>query len=337
MSFDWPLAFVAIAAFPLVVALYLRRQRRATRYSVKFSNFEVLEGVVGSVSLWRRRVPALLYGLAAASLLMGLARPETTVLVPREEATVILAIDTSGSMKAADVDPTRLAAAQRSAASFVDRLPAKFKVALVTFADNAQVLAQPSTDRPSVQSALDSLNADGATAMGDAIVDALELVRRSESDRTLVPGRPTPGPSPAPDPGPERPSAVLLLSDGFNTAGSIEPMEAADQAAELSIPVFTIALGTPDGVVELEDQFGNPRLVRVPPDYETLKSIADTTGAEYFEAPTESDLDRVYSELGSRIGFVEEDEEITYAFAAAAAALAIAAGALALIWNGRLP
>jgi Ca-activated chloride channel family protein len=96
-------------------------------------------------------------------------------------------------------------------------------------------------------------------------------------------------------------------------------------------------LGTPDGVVELEDQFGNPRLVRVPPDYETLQSIAETTGAEYFEAPTESDLDRVYSELGSRIGFVEEDEEITYAFAAAAALLAIAAGALGLVWNGRLP
>jgi Ca-activated chloride channel family protein len=240
-------------------------------------------------------------------------------------------------MRAADVDPTRLAAAQKSAGSFIDRLPVKFKVALVTFADDAQVLAQPSTDRPSVQSALDSLTADGATAMGDAIVDALELARPPDSDRLVVPGRPSPAPSPTPNPDSERPSAVLLLSDGFNTAGSIEPMEAAEQAAELSIPVFTIALGTPDGVVELEDQFGNPRLVRVPPDYETLESIAETTGAEYFEAPTESDLDRVYSELGSRIGFVEEDEEITYAFAAAAAALAIAAGGLALIWNGRLP
>jgi Ca-activated chloride channel homolog len=337
MSFGWPLAFVAIAAFPVVVALYLRAQRRTTRYSIKFSNFHVLEGVVGSVSPWRRRIPVALYGLAAATLLMGLARPETTVLVPREEATVILAIDTSGSMRAADVDPTRLAAAQRSAGSFIERLPAKFKVALVTFADDAQVLAQPSTDRPSVRSALDSLAADGATAMGDAIVDALALVRRVDSDRSIVPQTPSPDSSPTPDTESERPSAILLLSDGFNTAGSTEPMEAAEEAAEASIPVFTIALGTPDGVVELEDQFGNPRLVRVPPDYETLESIAETTGAEYFEAPTESDLDRVYSELGSRIGFVEEDEEITYAFAAAAAALAIAAGALGLIWNGHLP
>jgi Ca-activated chloride channel family protein len=337
MSFGWPLAFVAIAVGPLAFALYMRAQRRTTRYAIKFSNFQVLEGVVGSVSPWRRRIPVVLYGLAAATLLMGLARPETTVLVPREEATVILVIDTSGSMRAADVDPTRLAAAQRSAGSFVERLPVKFKVALVTFADNSQVLAQPSTDRSSITTALDSLGADGATAMGDAMVDALELVRPPDSDRTVIPGRPTPDPSPTPDPDSERPSAILLLSDGFNTAGSTEPMEAAEQAAELSIPVFTIALGTPDGVVELEDQFGNPRLVRVPPDYETLESVAETTGAEYFEAPTESDLDRVYSELGSRIGFVEEDEEITYAFAAAAAALAIAAGALALIWNGRLP
>jgi Ca-activated chloride channel family protein len=337
MSFGWPLVFAAVALLPVVVALYLRAQRRTTRYAVKFSNFEVLEGVVGVVSPWRRRIPAVLYGLAAASLLVGLARPERTVLVPREEATVILAIDTSGSMKAADVDPTRLAAAQKSAGSFVDRLPAKFKVALVAFADDAQVLAQPSTDRPSVRSALDSLAAEGATAMGDAIVDALELVRPPDSDRSLGPGNQSPLPSPSPDPSSERPSAVLLLSDGFNTAGATEPMEAAEQAEELSIPVFTIALGTPDGVVELEDQFGNPRLVRVPPDYQTLESIAETTGAEYFEAPTESDLDRVYAELGSRIGFVEEDEEITYAFAAAAALLAIAAGALALIWNGRLP
>jgi Ca-activated chloride channel family protein len=337
MSFGSPLVLVAVAVLPVVVALYLRSQRRSTPYAVKFSNFDVLEGVVGGVSPWRRRIPAVLYGLAAASLLVGLARPEKTVLVPREEATVILAIDTSGSMKAADVDPTRLAAAQKSAGSFVDRLPAKFKVALVAFSDNAQVLAQPSTDRPSVRSALDSLDAEGATAMGDAIVDALDLVRAPDSDRSLGPGNQSPLPSPSPDPDSERPSAVLLLSDGFNTAGETEPMEAAEQAEELSIPVFTIALGTPDGVVELEDQFGNPRLVRVPPDYETLESIAETTGAEYFEAPTESDLDRVYAELGSRIGFVEEDEEITYAFAAAAALLAIAAGALALIWNGRLP
>jgi Ca-activated chloride channel family protein len=337
MSFGWPLVFAAVAVLPVVVALYLRAQRRSTPYAVKFSNFDVLEGVVGVVSPWRRRIPAVLYGLAAASLLVGLARPEKTVLVPREEATVILAIDTSGSMKAADVDPTRLAAAQKSAGSFVDRLPAKFKVALVAFSDNAQVLAQPSIDRPSVRSALDSLDAEGATAMGDAIVDALELVRAPDSDRSLGPGNQSPRPSPSPDPDSERPSAVLLLSDGFNTAGGTEPMEAAEQAEELSVPVFTIALGTPDGVVELEDQFGNPRLVRVPPDYETLESIAEITGAEYFEAPTESDLDRVYAELGSRIGFVEEDEEITYAFAAAAALLAIAAGALALIWNGRLP
>ena len=337
MNFGWPLAFVALAAVPLVVAFYVRTQRRATRYSIKFSNLPVLEGIVGTVSPWRRRIPAVLYGLAAATLLLGLARPERTVLVPREEATVILAIDTSGSMKAADVDPTRLAAAQTSAGSFVERLPEKFKVALVSFSDNAQVLAQPSTDRPSIRLALDSLTADGATAMGDAIVSALDLVRPPNSDRSVVPGRPSPSPSPTPDPESERPSAVLLLSDGFNTAGGTEPMEAAEQAADLSIPVFTIALGTPDGVVELEDQFGNPRLVRVPPDYETLQAIAETTEAEYFEAPTESDLDRVYAELGSRIGFVEDDEEITYAFAAAAALLAIAAGALALIWNGRLP
>ena len=337
MSFEWPLAFAALLAVPLVVVVYLRAQRRETRYAVRFSNFEVLESVVGTVSPWRRRIPALFYGFAAASLLLGLARPETTVLVPREEATVILAIDTSGSMKAADVDPTRLAAAQSSAESFVDRLPAKFKVALVSFSDGAQVLAQPSTDRPSVRTALDSLVADGATAMGDAIVDAIELVRPPDSDRSTLPQTPLPAPSPSPDSATDRPSAVLLLSDGFNTAGSTEPLEAAAQAEELSIPVFTIALGTPDGVVELEDQFGNPRLVRVPPDYETLESIAETTGAEYFEAPTESDLDRVYAELGSRIGFVEEDEEITYAFAAAAALLAIVAGALAFVWNGRFP
>jgi Ca-activated chloride channel family protein len=279
----------------------------------------------------------LLFGLAAASLLVGLARPERSVLVPREEATVILVMDTSGSMKAADVDPTRIAAAQASATSFIERLPAKFKVALVTFADSSQVLAQPTTDRTSVNVGIASLTADGATAMGDAIVDAVDLVRPPDSDRSTRPGTIVPAPSPSPSPSTERPTAILLLSDGFNTAGSTEPLDGAEQARELEIPVFTIALGTPEGVVELEDQFGNPRLVRVPPDYETLRDIAETTEAEYFTAPSEEDLDRVYSELGSRIGYEEESEEITYAFAAAGALLAVGAGALSLLWNSRFP
>ena len=268
----------------------------------------------------------MLYLLALAAMVLGLSRPHAALSVPREEATVVLVMDTSGSMEANDVRPTRLQAARSSARAFLGQLPERFQVGLVTFADRAEVLAQPTIDRVAVREAIDSLRPYGGTAMGDGLDQALRLGGRRDAGRGS-------GGS-----GGRRPlDAVLLLSDGYNTTGVLEPMEAAERARRLGVPTFTIALGTPAGVVESRDQFGRRRLVSVPPDHETLQAIAEMTGGSFFEAPTGEDLRKVYEDLGSRIGYVKDRREVTAAFAAVALVLAAAGGGLSLAWTGRLP
>jgi Ca-activated chloride channel family protein len=293
---------------------------------------DVLAGVVGEMPAWRRRVPPVLFLLALTALTVGLARPEATVLVPRNEATVILSIDSSSSMSATDVRPSRLTAAKDAADAFIKQLPHTFRVALITFSDEAQVLAQPTTDRVGVREALLAVEADGATAMGDSIVRGLRLAKRSGLD-------PGPSSSGAARESPSRPplSVLLLLSDGANTAGEVDPDDAARRARTLGIPVFTIALGTPEGVLESVDQFGRTHSVPVPPDFDTLRAIADTTDARYFTAPTEEDLRRVYEDIGSRLGFVKERQEITFAFTASGLVLALVAAVFSALWGGRLP
>jgi Ca-activated chloride channel family protein len=198
-------------------------------------------------------------------------------------------------------------------------------VGLVSFSDRPHIQAQPTTDRTAVLEGLDSLQAMGGTAMGDALVEALGLQSEEGRRRAEAAGDRAPL------------DAVLLLSDGYNTTGRVEPLEAAERARARDVATYTIALGTPEGVVEGQDQFGRPRLVRVPPDHDTLRAIAETTGASFFTAPTQEDLERVYADLGSRIGFVKQRREVTSAFAAAALVLTGAGGALSLAWTGRLP
>jgi Ca-activated chloride channel family protein len=310
---------------PALVAAGLALGRRRKRYAVRYTNLPVLAGVMPQTPAWRRALPVVLYVAALGALVIGLARPHAEVEVPRERATIVLSIDTSGSMEATDVEPSRLRAAQDAARSFLEQLPEQFQVGLVSFSDHAEVLAQPTTDRTAVREAIASLHPLGGTAMGDALVQALEL--KGESDRR----------GSARDRAARPLDAVLLLSDGYNTTGDVQPMEAADMARRRGTPTFTIALGTPDGVVQGQDQFGQPRLIRVPPDPETLRAIAETSGGEFFTAPTEDELSRIYEELGSRIGYVRERREVTSAFAGAAAALVALGAGLSLAWGGRLP
>jgi Ca-activated chloride channel family protein len=334
VTFTWPLALWGLLVVPLAVWAHFAVRRRRVRFPVHFTNLDVLAGVVERVPAWRRNLPAALYLLALSVLLLGFARPEATVLVPRESATVVLVMDTSGSMKASDVRPTRLEAAQAAARTFMDQLPERFQVGMVSFADEAQILTQPTVDRAAVRGAIESLTAQGATAMGDALVEALRL---------NAPRRP-PRPSPSPgspddrdDPRGKELDAVLLLSDGYNTSGEVEPMEAAVRARDAGVPVFTIALGTPDGVLQAPDAFGQIRSVQVPPDYDTLRAIAGETDAEFFMAPSEEDLRSIYENLGSRIGFVKDKEEVTYAFAGAGLLLAAAGMVLSALWGARVP
>jgi len=337
MSFAWPLALVLLLLVPVVAFAYVAAQRRRARYAVHFTNLDLLANIVDETPAWRRHVPPVLYIGALAALIIALARPEITVSVPREEGTVILVTDISGSMNAQDVEPSRLAAAQDAAAVLIDDLPENFRVALVTFSTGVQTRVMPTTDREEVLDALYSLWANGGTAMGDAIMHALDLARLELQARDGNGQQPSPTPSQQRDPGEDSPIVVVLLSDGYNTAGSADPIQAADEAADFGLPVFTIALGTQNGVVQIPDASGVLRSVRVPPDEETLEEIAERTGARFFSAPDADELRGIYEDLGSRIGHDREQREITPAFIAAALVALAAGGGLALFWFNRFP
>jgi Ca-activated chloride channel family protein len=246
-------------------------------------------------------------------------------------------MDVSGSMNATDVQPTRLVSSQRAATTFIEQLPEKFRVGIVSFASTAQTLTRPTTDRVAVYEAIDSLHAEGATAMGDGIERALDVKRPPTPPSSGSAARPSPSPPAQQGGGDEAPLVVLLLSDGANTQGRTQPMQAAADAKALGVPVFTIALGTDRGMVDVPDETGNLRRIPVPPDTLTLQRIAETTGARFFAAPSSRDLKNVYRELGSKIGFVKERQEVTVLFAGAGLLLMVAGVALSLAWFSRFP
>jgi Ca-activated chloride channel homolog len=334
---QWPGFLWALGLVPLAVVGYLLAQRRRARHAVRFANPDLLPNVVGRRPGWRRHLPALLYLLALPTLILALARPQATVLVPKEQAAVMLVMDVSGSMNATDVTPTRLVAAQRAAGSFLEQLPAKFRVGLVSFASTAQTLVRPTTDRVAVQDALDSLQAEGATAMGDGIQRALE-VKRPPPPPTTGPGsRTAPPPTPPAAVDPNTPMVILLLSDGANSTGRSQPLDAAADAKRLGVAIYAIALGTDTGMVDVPDENGQLRRVPVPPDRTTLQRLAEQTGGRSYAAPSSRELQSIYDDLGSTIGFVKQREEITVAFTATAVLLLTAAGVLSLLWFNRFP
>jgi Ca-activated chloride channel family protein len=337
MSLEWPGFLWALALVPVAALAYLFGQRRRTRYAVRFTNLDLLANVITRSPGWRRHLPPALYLLALTGLLLSLARPQAVTLVPKEQATVMLVMDTSGSMNATDVAPSRMIAAEQAATIFLKELPDKFRVGVVAFSGTAQILIRPTTDRSAVQDSLASLHAEGPTAMGDAIERALEARLPPSPPTTTNPqgGVPT---TTAPDLAKQPPTIILLLSDGSNTQGRTQPLDAARHARQLNVPVFTISLGTDTGMVDVPDETtGQVRRIPVPPDKFTLRRVAETTGGRFFAAPSSKDLKGIYHDLGSKIGFVRQKQEVTVVFAAASLLLLVAGAGLALIWFSRFP
>ena len=344
MSLEWPGFLWALALLPAATLAYLLGQRRRTRYAVRFTNLDLLANVVPRSPGWRRHLPPALYLLALTGLLLSLARPQAVTLVPKEQATIMLVMDTSGSMNATDVAPSRLIAAEQAAAMFVDELPSKFRVGVVAFSGTAQTIARPTTDRAAVEDALASLHAEGPTAMGDAIERALEARQPPQPPGTPTttaaagPGAQTSPPTTIPDLSKQPPTVILLLSDGSNTQGRTQPLDAARHARQLNVPVFTISLGTDTGMVDVPDEStGQLRRIPVPPDKFTLRRVAEATGGRFFTAPTSKDLKGIYHDLGSRIGFIRQKQEVTVVFAAASLLFLVAGAGLALLWFSRFP
>jgi Ca-activated chloride channel family protein len=337
VSAEWPGLLWTLLLVPVALAAYLLGQRRRSRYTVRFTNLDLLANVVSAKPGWRRHVPPALYLFALAALLVSLARPQALALVPKEQATVVLVMDVSGSMNATDVAPTRLVSSQRAAVAFIEELPEKFRVGIVSFASTAQTLTRPTTDRVAVYEAIDSLHAEGATAMGDGIERALDVKRPPTPPSSGSSARPSPIRPALQGGADEAPLVVLQLSDGANTQGRTQPMQAAADAKALGVPVFTIALGTDRGMVVVPDETGNLRRIPVPPDTLTLQRIAETTGARFFAAPSNGDLKEIYRELGSKIGFVKEQQEITVVFAATGLLFLVAGATMSLVWFSRFP
>ena len=324
MSFAWPIALWGLAVVAVLAIAYLFMQRRRPRYVARFTNVDLLANIVARRPRWRRHVPPVLTLLALSALVVGLARPEMAVAVPREEATVILAMDSSGSMTATDIAPDRMAVARDVAGSFVEDLPEDFQVGVVSFSDQADVIVPPTADRAEAVRALERLEADNGTALGDAIARSVELgVSNLDEDEQPAEG--------------ESPVIVLVLSDGANTTGDFEPLEAAQQAVDAKVPVYTVALGTAEGTIEGPDGYGGTRTIAVPPDPETLTEVAEMTGGRFFAAADAEALRSVYEEIGSQVGVEEEQRELTVVFTAAGAVLLLFGAVLSSLWFSRLP
>jgi Ca-activated chloride channel homolog len=325
VSFATPLALLALLVIPVAVAGYLWAERRRTREAAGFVQPALLPNVVDRVPGWRRHLPAAVLLVAEACFLVGLARPHATVSKRAEEATAIIAIDTSRSMGATDLAPTRLAAAQASARRFLADLPEKYRVSVVAFSTLAQVVAPPTADRDYVRQALAGLRVGEATALGDALATSIDVARGTPQGV-----KPPPGETPPP-------AVVLMLSDGAQDGGRVELPEAIRRAREAKVPVFTAVLGTEAGVVQVKHVGGYVERIQVPPDPAALRRVAAQTGGSFFAAPTEKDLSTVYEDLQSRLGHTREDEEITVAFAGAGALLLLGACALSAVWFRRMP
>lgn len=317
LSFGAPSWLPALLAIPLVVGVYALAQRRRRRYTVRFTAVPVLAGVLAEAgaSRWRRHLPAALLLAALAALLLALAKPQTTVAVPVEKASVMLVTDASGSMRADDVSPTRLAAAQQAARNFLDKVPKELQVGAVSFSDVPQAVSPPTTERGDVRSQIDGLIADGGTAAGDALQSALDALEDAG-----VGGENRP------------PAAIILLSDGATTTGA-DPVEVAREAAKRKIPIYTVALGTPDGTVP--GGFGGS--IPVPPDPETLAEVAKVSGGKAYTVDDADQLSSVYENLGSRLGTKHEEREITAVFAGGGLILLLGAAFAGVRTAGRLP
>jgi Ca-activated chloride channel homolog len=320
LSFASPLLLIGLLLLPLIVLGYRYLQRRPNRYAVRYTNLEVLAAVVDSTRSWRRYAGLALFLLALAALLVGFARPSVNRLADREEATIVLVIDVSGSMQAKDVEPTRLAAAQKVVRDFLKGLPERFQVGVVSFSETAEVAAPATADRQLAIDAIDYLYPQRGTAIGDGLARGVEVARAAETGRR----------------GQARPAAILLLSDGSQTEGLLLPQEGAARAKSFKIPVYTIALGTPEGVVEF-NRFGGTRIIPVPPDKPTLRQIAATTGGKFYEAESVGDLRDAYDKMGSLVSKVKRKQEVTFAFLAGGLVLLLAAAGIAVVTFPRLP
>ena len=334
MDFIWPQMLWGLLLVPVLIAGYILVQRRRQRYVIRYASLSLVKDALGRGPGWRRHVPPALFLVALAIMIVALARPQRNVILPDDEGTVILTMDVSGSMRASDVQPTRLEAAKAAAHSFVDKQPASVKIGVVAFSDNAFLIQAPTNDKGAVRAAIDRLQPQRGTAIGSGLLTSLDAVFQTSSAEGDVSqqaqAQPTPTPAPLPK-GVYEPAIVVLLSDGQSNRGP-RPLDIIDRFTQRGVRVYTVGLGTAQGSVL--QNFG--RSMRVQLDETTLKAIAQATDGKYFNATNASDLQSIYQNLNPQLVFHSQQTEITALFTGAALVIALAAGVLSLLWFSRI-
>jgi Ca-activated chloride channel homolog len=350
MTLLWPEMLWLMLAVPVVIAAYLLVLRRKKKLALRYASLSMVQEAMGASRRFRRHVPPLIFLLALISMVAAIARPAAVVTLPYQYETVILAIDASGSMRAADVSPTRIAAAQAAARSFVADQPRSTRLAVVSFAATASVVQPPTLNREDILAALDRIQLQRGTAIGSGILVSLKIIfpdlefdlrssnprpggarEASRGNPIDAPGKGQPAISEPVPPGSYGSAAIILLTDGQTTAGP-DPIEASKMAAERGVRVFTVGIGTVNGEILGAEGWS----MRVRLDEQALKTIANVTKAEYFYAGTATDLTKIYKSLNSRLVLEKKATEVTALFAAAGAVFALLSALLSLVWFNRI-
>ncbi|MCA0145063.1 VWA domain-containing protein [Blastococcus sp. LR1] len=317
MTFQSPWWLLALLVVAALVGVYVLLQLRRKAYAARFTNVALLGTLVPKRPGWKRHLAFGIVAAGLATLVVSLAVPSTEVRVPREKATVIMAVDVSLSMQAEDVEPTRFQVMQRAATDFVDVLPERINLGLVSFAGTATTVVPPTTDRGQVALAIDNLDLAEATAIGEAIFTSLSAIENFQASLESSGEEPPP-------------ARIVLLSDGSNTVGR-DNEQAIDAAREAGVPVSTIAFGTDYGTLDIDGEN-----VPVPVDRASLEQIADDTGGSFSEAASASELEQVYTDLGSQIGYTTEAKDVSYWFVRAGVLVVLIGAVLSLFWTNRL-
>ncbi len=356
MTLQWPFMLALLVLIPLLILAYVWMQRRRRRFALRYSSLAMLKEAVGPGPGVRRHIPAALFLASLTVMIFALARPVAEVQVPSYDGTVVLAIDVSGSMSATDLTPTRLEAAKMAALDFVNGQPAGVRIGVVAFSGFAALVQAPTTDRGMISSAINLLQPQRSTAIGEGLLTAMQAIDPSVAidvpsaryngygygrngygrfgqapDPFATPTPQPPAPSSTPS-GALNPGIIVLLSDGQSNTG-VDPLTAANQAKALGIRVYTVGIGTSNGTIL---HLGG-RGMRVGLDEQTLRSIADVTGGQYYNAQSTSDLRSIYQNLVRQFGLRTERTELTAYATGLAALFALAGGVLSLLWFSRLP
>jgi Ca-activated chloride channel homolog len=346
MTFLWPGMLWLMLLVPIVVVVYALLLRRKKKAALRYASLSLIKDALSAGQRFRRHMPPLLFLCALALLLVAIARPAAVVTLPSQHETVILTMDVSGSMRATDVKPSRIVAAQEAARAFIAEQPTTTRIGVVSFAATASVVQSPTHSREDILAAIERFQLQRGTAVGSGILVSLKMIfpdiefdlrnfnprassqKSAPLDPSRAPDKPAPKPVP---PGSYTSAAIILLTDGQTTTGP-DPIESARMAADRGVRVYTVGIGTTSGETIGAEGWS----MRVRLDEESLKTIATLTHAEYFYAGTATDLQKIYQNLNTRIFFEQKETEITALFAAAAAVIAFLSALLSLLWFHRI-